>query len=384
MFSEKFSFLTCFLLLSFLMLATNLASSLYPIYKNLNILTSFQITIVFSAYIAGLVPSLFVSQWVLNKIGLRNLLFTSIVINVLGLLLMGCGESFISIFIGRVLQGISIGISASNLAFSLIAFEPNKNYHRASLATGFAMTIGGGCGPISSAFISINYNSSLLAPYVIISIFLLLLSPFLYFIKNLKNNTKFSLPKIPSEYKHVFYICSFAAFLCWSVTAMFLSLIPVSFSFLLEQNKFLSLALTASLILLFSGVTQVFSVRFSIKLNIILGMLIMLVSSILLCFSQLLGLYYLLLLCSILAGVGHGLSFLGITRLLNGCINNSLYKGQIITAYNIAIYLGVGVPALLMGVLTKFYEINIAIIFFSFYMFFSFLFCFIKIRKHIS
>lgn len=365
---NKFLFITCFFLLTFLMMSTNIASAIYPLYKANYILTSFQVTKVFSAYIFGLIPMLIISSWLAKKIGIRTILIISVIIAAIGILIIGFGANFYSLCVGRILQGISIGLSAGNIASSLIENEPSRNPNRASLATGLAMTIGGGGGPIIGAIIAENTLNPTLFPYLFIFFLLISIIPFLFFLPNIKYKQKFNLPNIPVDIKRVFYTCSFVAFLCWSITAMFLSLIPVALGNILGGGNLVYPALAASSILIISGIVQILAIKLNPKFNIYSGFILLIISGVILLISQFKSLPFLIILCSIISGLGHGLTFLGVTRLLNSIINYHVDKPKILSSYNIFIYLGVGIPTLIFGSLTIIFSIKVSISFFAIYM----------------
>ncbi|MFD2408196.1 MFS transporter [Azorhizophilus paspali] len=133
---------TCIAYSSILMMSTNVASAVYPVYKSMSILNQFQITLVFAAYIFGLLPSLMISSWMRSGKGLRQTLLIALLAALLGVVIMGIGASFSFLIAGRLLQGISVGLSAGNLGAALVEYEPDGNHHRAALATGLSMTLG--------------------------------------------------------------------------------------------------------------------------------------------------------------------------------------------------------------------------------------------------
>ncbi|MFC0708645.1 MFS transporter [Azorhizophilus paspali] len=352
--NKAVAYWTCIAYSSILMMSTNVASAVYPVYKSMSILNQFQITLVFAAYIFGLLPSLMISSWMRSGKGLRQTLLIALLAALLGVVIMGIGASFSFLIAGRLLQGISVGLSAGNLGAALVEYEPDGNHHRAALATGLSMTLGGGSAPMLGACFAQYTSHQLIAPYAFIFVLLLLLVPFVLMLPFSKEKQlKITFPKIPESVRPQFRSSAFAAFLTWTIPAMFLSVIPVVIANYLPSGNLLFPAAAAGLVLIVSGLSQAAMLRVSPKVNISIGSASLIVAAGLLIFAEHIGSPTLVMASAFVGGFGHGTTFLGATRSLNAVISGISQRPEVLLSYNFAIYLGVGLPVLCVGVLSS-------------------------------
>ncbi len=348
----KVSYWTCVTCSMALMISTNVASGVYPLYRSLHILSAFQITEVFAAYICGLIPILLVSSWLSAKYGLRTVIVSALIFAILGTAIIGFGGTFAYFLLGRVLQGVAVGLSTGNLAAAIIRLEPNGNHHRAALAIGLAMTVGGGSAPIIGAVVAQYVAQPTLTPYLLVIILLALLLPLSFTLPRTKQHTpSITWPRVPEPIRKAFGTSAIAAFLAWSVAAMFLSVVPVVVASHLQHSDLVVPAIAAGTVLIVSGITQA-SARIRSQTSLQSGYCILAVAAVLLIFGEVSEVLALILLSSVIGGIGHGLTFLGATRLLNAEISGLDARTEVLAAYNVAIYFGVGVPALCVGALS--------------------------------
>lgn len=349
----KISYWTCVACSMALMMSTNIASGVYPLYRSLRILSTFQITEVFAAYICGLIPILLVSSWLSAKYGLRTIIVFALIFAILGTAIIGFGGTFAYFLLGRVLQGVAVGLSTGNLAAAIIRLEPNGNHHRAALAIGLAMTIGGGAAPIIGAAVAQYIAQPTLTPYLLVIIFLALLLSLSFTLPRTKQHApSITWPRVPGPIREAFGTSAIAAFLAWSVAAMFLSVVPVVVASHLQRNDLVVPAIAAGTVLIVSGITQASAMRIRPQTSLQSGYCILAVAAVLLILGEISEVLTLLLLSSVIGGIGHGLTFLGATRLLNAEISGLEAHTEVLAAYNVAIYFGVGVPALCVGALS--------------------------------
>ncbi|NVN10075.1 MFS transporter [Nguyenibacter vanlangensis] len=337
-----------------LMMSTNVASGIYPIYKQSGTLSAFQITEVFATYIAGLMPVLLVSSWIVSTFGLRIVIAVALVLASVGTATMASASTLMSFVLARVLQGIAVGLSTGNLAAAIVRFEPNNDHHRAALTTGLAMTIGGGSAPIGAAIVAERVAHPTYVPYLLVTMLLLLLIPGCFLLPSERQMTvsPITRPNIPEYVRNVFKRSAGAAFLSWSVTATFLSVVPVAVSAYLAPGDLLGPALSAGAILIISGITQSLSGRIMPERKLKVGYSVLILAAITLIVGEILGSVPLVLVSSIIGGIGHGLTFLGASRVLNVAIAGKVERAEVLAAYNVAIYCGVGLPPLCVGALS--------------------------------
>lgn len=175
-------------------------------------------------------------------------------------------------------------------------------------------------------------------------------------------------------------ISAIAAFLAWSVTAMFLSVVPVVIASHLQHSNLVAPATVAGVILIVSGITQVFAMRVHPQTALQSGYCMLAVAAVLLILGEVSEELAIILLSSVVGGIGHGLTFLGATRILNVAISSLEARAEVFVAYNVAIYLGVGVPTLCVGALSTAISASLAVCAFGCFVIVLALFGLIKFR----
>lgn len=150
---------------------TAVPSPFYPRYEREFGLAPVELTIVFAAYVLGMIVTLLTIGSLSDYTGRRPVLAVSCVIGVAAVVMFLTASGFASLVTGRVLEGISIGTGNAALAAALIDFAPRGNIRLASILAGAlpptALCLGallaGVCLQTSSRPATVAYGASLIA-----------------------------------------------------------------------------------------------------------------------------------------------------------------------------------------------------------------------------
>jgi hypothetical protein len=150
---------------------TAVPSPFYPRYESEFGLAPVELTIVFAAYVAGMVVTLLTVGSLSDYTGRRPVLAASCVIGVAATAMFLTANGFASLVIGRVLEGVSIGTGNAALAAALVDFAPRGNIRLASILAGalpptalcLGALVAGICLQTSSRPVVVAYGASLIA-----------------------------------------------------------------------------------------------------------------------------------------------------------------------------------------------------------------------------
>lgn len=155
-------------------------------------------------------------------------------------------------------------------------------------------------------------------------------------------------PEVPAGIRVTFAFASAAVFVAWAVTGLYLSLVPSYVANLLQADN---LALEGGVVFVMLGASsaaQVLLRRTPSRRAITSGLLMLAVGLGGIDLAVPLASLWLLLLATLLSGIGHGLTFLGSQNVV-GCVAPSERRAEVNSSFYLAVYLGVGLPVVGTG-----------------------------------
>lgn len=337
-----------------LLVGTNLPTPLYRGYEQLFGHSTLVTTLIFAVYVAALVPSLLIAGPLSDAIGRGAVIAPSIVVamaGALGLLFAGGTEW---LFGARILQGISIGAASGALTASIVETEPSGDRGRAALAT-TAVSLGGlGAGPLLAGLLAQYAPGPFTTSYALEAGLLLVALVLVAFLPGTTRRTHWRprRPSIPVGMEQVFAVGGSANFLAFSVIGLFLSLVP---GYVLSLSGSTNLAVAggaAALMLACSVAAQIAGHgRAAIRLQAS-GLALLAAGLLLLVLAGWTASLWLLLVASVVAGFGHGRTFLGGMSEINR-LAPPARQAETISAFYVIVYLGVRLPVIGAGLLAK-------------------------------
>ncbi len=169
----------------------------------------------------------------------------------------------------------------------------------------------------------------------------------------------------------MFVIASTGAFIVWSITAFYMSLAS---TFIYQLLHITDVSITGGIVflmLIISFITQMLSRNFNSRKMLISGLIISVMALLFIVCSGIYNNVILFLIATVMAGTGQGLAFLGSMGLITRSVSPS-NRGYIISMFYITIYLGVGIPIVVIGLFSELTGIiNSMIIYFIFILILS-------------
>jgi predicted MFS family arabinose efflux permease len=342
----------CGYILFVLFLGTNVPSPLYRVYQQVFGFSPLVVTLVFAVYMAALIPSLLLFGPLSDVIGRRRVVLPGLGLAMVGAALFAVAEGTAWLFAARVTQGVSMGVASGALTAAMVESEPDGNQARAVVfATGCIVT-GGGAGPLLAGVLAEYAPWPRTLVYLVV---LVALVPALYGASRLPNRPSAARwrprrPQVPASIRPAFVTASASSFLAWSVTGLFLTLVP-SYATALAGTS--NLVVAGGVVALLLGCSAVVQVRGQGQhprtaqrrgLGLLVGGLVLLVAA-----GEARSLP-LLLVATMAAGVGQGLAFLGSMAEMNQVAPPDRHA-DILSSFYVVTYVGTGAPVIGVGLL---------------------------------
>lgn len=336
-----------------LLAGTNIPAPLYRGYEQRFGFSPLVVTLVYAAYVGALVPSLLIAGSLSDAWGRRRALVPAVALAAVGALIFAFAQDVSWLFAARIVQGISAGAATGALTAALSELEPHGDRRRAAMVASIATMAGLAVGPLVAGVLGEYGSEPMVTPYVAE---IALLVPALWAVAALpagrqERTWRPRRPSIPTEMRSAFAVNASAAFLAFTLIGLFLSLVP---SYVLELSGSDNLLLAGSAVvplIAASTTAQRLAHGWEGPGARVLGLAC--VGAGLVCLAAggsgmpSLGL---MLAATLLGGAGHGLVFLaGLTE-----INRLAPHGRhadVVSSYNVAVYLGAGLPVIGAGLL---------------------------------
>ncbi len=371
--SIRIKLIIMWLLLCILMIGANIPAPLYEMYSIHFHFGTFLETLVFSMYVITLIPSmLFSGRWS-DKHGKRSIIISGMVLAISGSLLFMFAENITSLFLARSIQGIAAGMVAGPAtAFIGELTESNHTALIGASATSSGTAIGPLMGGIIFQYLPYKFHLVYIIYLIIIISISIVFTGIGENIHNVNSKDFHSMHySIPKKIRPVFVIASTGAFIVWSITAFYMSLAS---TFIYQLLHITDVSITGGIVflmLIISFITQMLSRNFNSRKMLISGLIISVMALLFIVCSGIYNNVILFLIATVMAGTGQGLAFLGSMGLITRSVSPS-NRGYIISMFYITIYLGVGIPIVVIGLFSELTGIiNSMIIYFIFILILS-------------
>lgn len=335
------------------MFGTTLPTPLYPLFQERYSFGELTTTVVFAIYAFGVIAGLLLFGALSDEIGRKPVLAAGLAFSAASALLFLFAGSLVLIYAGRILSGFSAGIFTGTATAALVDLVPGDRRRLASLVA-IVVNLGGlGLGTLIAGVIADRSASPLRVPFILDLVLVggagvaLALTP-----ETIRGRTlrlRFQRLAVPKQVRTVFIQGATVGFASSAVAGLFGSVAPV---FLAQELGETSHALAGGLVFLLfaaSALGQLAVSRLSDRSALIYGCAIMIVGIVLLAIGldaeSLSG----LVASSFLVGLGQGL---GIGAAL-AAINERApveRRGETASSFFVALYVGLSLPVIGVGV----------------------------------
>jgi MFS family permease len=368
----SFHFITVGYVLTVLLLGANVPTPLYGIYRSTFGFTPFTQTAIFAVYAAGLIPALLFFGPLSDKFGRRLVLLMAVVLALCAALLMAYASEIYLLFVGRTMQGVSIGaVSAAGVA-ALTEHEPRKDSSKAAIVGTLATVLGAALGPLFGGAAAQYFKPTLQAPYFG---FMLMLIPAVGALVWLPDKRReavtglryFNKPSVPRVIRRVFWLVAARVAVAWGAVGLFQSIIPAYVATTLGIDDLVLIGGIAALVMVLSVVAQLGLARLCPANAQMTGLVAVGGGMTALLVVDLYPTPAALLVSATLVGFGHGLVFSGGMRELNTALATSSVgeDASVIAGFLTINYVGMAVPSLCAGMAVTAFGFSAAVVAFT-------------------
>jgi MFS family permease len=339
------------ILLFAIMAASNVTAPIYDLYALKYHFGPFIITNIFAIYVFLLIPSLLFWGQYSDKHGRKLPITIGVIMELAGLFSFLVADNVYMLFLARAFMGMASGAIAGPASALLFTYSRKAG----AVLTSIGTSAGTATGPLIGGIIAQYLPCPLRLVYLISIVFVAVPALAMYPLNDItKKNPELQLhfPSIDKEIIRPFLLSSFVAFVAWSITAFFMSLAPV---YIIKLSGVDNIAIGGIVVFLMLGIASVFqiiSLRFKIRNSMLSGMFFIAFAIIFILTSIMRNSLYIFMIGTVLAGIGQGFSFTGATREIKA-ISPPEKTGDMLANYYIIIYIGVGLPVILLGLLDR-------------------------------
>jgi len=335
---------------------------LYVLYAARDGFGPLMVTVIFAAYAAGVIASLFLAGHVSDWLGRRRMAATAVAVNLVAGVLFLTWPTVPGLLIARVISGISIGmLTATATAYlsELDAAGHGGLARRRAEITATAANLGGlGFGPLAAGFLAQYVADPLQVPYLVFEALMLIGLAVLALVPETvprppaRPAYRPQRVSVPAGQRPLFFAAGATAAAGFALLGLFTSLAPGFIAGTLHDPSH-ALAGTATFAVFgAAAVAQVVLGRAGLRRQLAIGMGVLLFGLALITAAVWAASLALLLAGGVLAGSGVGALFKGAVSTVLGIAPPGA-RGETLAGLFLAAYLGLAVPVVALGVATE-------------------------------
>lgn len=340
------------------MLGTTLPTPLYVLYQRRIGFGGLMTTVVFAAYALGVIATLLLVGRLSDRIGRRPMLLAGLACSAASAVAFLAEGGLPLLFAGRLLSGISAGVFTGTATAAVVELAPERHRGRAALVATAANMLGLGLGPLLSGVLAQYLPGPLVTVYLVdlalVAVAALLARRLPETVRDRRplRPLRPRIPGVPAAIRPVFAAAAVAGFAGFATLGLFTSVIP---SFAARLLGVSNLAVAGALVFTaFAASTagQLLMRRLGTRRALPWGCLVLTAGVGLVAASLMTGSVALLVAGAGTAGAGQGLSFrAGLTAVAER--SPAERRGEIISALFVALYVGISLPVVGIGVLEQ-------------------------------
>jgi MFS family permease len=352
-----------------LIAGANLATPLYAVYRDRFGFSSAVLTLVFATYALVLVPSLLVFGQLSDRIGRRPVIAAGLAVAMVGLALFAFADATAWLFAGRAVQGLAVGAASGAATAALVELAPAGEAARAALLSTLAQAGGSAAGPLVGGLFAewapAPRTSGFVAGMVATGAVLVGLLSVSRMPGGSGGRWRVQRPDVPPEIRAQFARLALTGAAAWAVAGLYLSVVPSYAGELLgTSNLALEGAISALMLLASCAAQVVFRRGGAPERDQGVGLALVVAGLVALVLAFPAHSLVLVLAAALLAGVGHGMAFLGSQTDINA-IAPPDRRGEVTAAFFMCIYLGVALSAIGTGLLATLTSLETAVAVFA-------------------
>lgn len=333
------------------MLGATLPTPLYPIYEQELGFGGVMVTLVFAAYAVGVTGALVLFGRLSDQVGRRAVLLPGLALAAISSAVFLIPDNIPTLFVGRVLSGLSAGIFTGTATAALVDLAPEGRQARYSLLAACVNMLGLGLGPVVAGALAEYAPAPLYLPYVVHIVMVLLVGAVTWFVAEPIETSEGPISwrpqkvSVPPEVRGVFVRAAIAGFAGFAVLGLFTAVSPSFLTQVLRIENHLVDGLVVFTLLGASTVGQIASSRLHLRPALLLGCAALVVGVLGVGAAIALASLPLLVAGAAVAGVGQGMSF----RAGLGAVNAGTppeRRSEVASSFFLVLYVGISLPVI--------------------------------------
>jgi MFS family permease len=348
-----------------MLMASNLATPLYAVYRQRFGFSTVELTLIFAVYAMVLMPSLLIFGQLSDQLGRRRVMAAGLVGGAVSLGLFALADGAAWLFAARAGQGLATGLMTAAAAAALVELEPDGHHGRAAVAIVVGNTGGSGAGPLLAGMLAAWAPDRLVLCYLVgIGFVALALLGVLWAEDPVgrRGSWRPQRPSVPAAARGRFARAGLSGAVVWSVGGLFLSVVPSYAGKLLHTSNLALLGAIAALMLAAATAAQLLLLRIDLEphraqpyglTSLIAGVALLIAAFPLHSLAAVLA-------APLLAGFGQGFALFGAQKDVNQLAPDER-RGEVTAAFITCLYGGVAISTIIAGSLATSYGIFSAV-----------------------
>ena len=342
-----------------LLFGVTLPTPLYVVYQAQWGFSAGVLTSVFAIYAAGVLTALLVFGRASDQVGRKAALFAALTIAAASTVTFLLADSVTWLYVARLLSGLAAGLTQGTAAAALAELEPQHDQRRAALVSSTVSTGAAGIGPLLAGVLVqyVGWRTHLV--FVIYLICLVLAFIAIAWIpepvpERTKLKVRLQRPFVPPDVRAPFVAAVASAISIAALLGLFVSLVPSFLSQDMHQRNHAVAGLVVFLLFAVATASQVALHGLTPRHALFTGFVCLVVG---------LGLFLVgldtpslgaFVAGTVCAGVGAGLGLMGALATANRAAPPE-HRGEVMSGFFLAVYGGMSLPALLVGLTAQHY-----------------------------
>ena len=341
---------------------STVVTPLYIMYKQAFGFSQISLTLIYAAYVIGNVCALLLFGRLSDQVGRQPMALTGMVLAIASALVFLFAHGIGSLYCGRILSGLAIGIGAGTGTAWLAELIGEESKARATVIATGSNFIGLGIGALSAGILAEYMKWPLQLPFVLYLVALVAVTALVAFAPETVTRPQRSMKQIsikprvsvPSEIRTKFVAPAVTGFGAMALVGFYAALAPTLLANQLHiTNHAVAGAVFLKLAIVVAG-TIVATQRLASRTAMLTALALMLPSVAALVAAQLATSMLILIIATAICAVAAGLGYRGSLQVANQ-IAPPDRRAEIVSSYLICAFIGNAVPVIGVGVISTLY-----------------------------
>ena len=331
--------------------AGGIPTPFYPLYEQRFGFSAGILGVVFGAYAAGVLLTLFFVAPLAERVGRRNLLYLGMALTAVGAIVFALATGVLWLALGRVLAGMAVGATTSVATAAMTDLEPYRDQHhvaRVAVAANFGgvalgVTLSGLFAQFGADPSQVVYVLPILAS--VLGVVAVRATPETATAIRAKLPWRIQRISVPRELRRPFWVAAGGIAACYSIYGFFAALVPSYIRVGLHANSPLAAAGVVALMFGAAAFTQVVTGQIRDRRALLVGFPLLVGA--LIALVLILPLSSMTWLVLVTAGMGGavGLTYMGSVTLVDR-VAPEAQRGELLAGYYCAGYLALAIPTI--------------------------------------